>query len=607
MNSSGNGQLKSSSTNKTKGQNEVKILAAFKQQIVVDSEQGPIKTIQQAIDESLPGCVIKIAPGLYQECLKINKPQLRLEAKDKSGDVVILGNKGPVILLNVQKSEKCHLVGLKIAHTGQVEDEKDEGYKKSHFTKTLNVNNQELIERDINSDIITYVSPPEKELCDVYNINQYVHSIVTVYSGKIFIEDSLLSLNFIAYTFKQILPAILVSENGELILNRTEIKGHKNQDTIGILIQNGDALIKDSKIHNHKSGGIYIKSKPTNHVKIINTKIVQNEIIGVLCQGIDSQVLLEGNKIEKNGGPGIRIGISNKSCIIRNEIRLNRPGIEVVSGDPYIYENRIDKNISSGIVTVAYSDYRCDGRIKSNISISGNRDFGVVCSGIKNHTKIESNTCISYNKKSGIRAEDNSEIYLFKNKISRNMGQGVLVVETASAVVEKNEIYENMKANIALGGGNSVNTLIVENKIFGGRCEGIFIIDGENTWILRNHIYENNDGIISVTSIPLIQSNEIYRNKSHGIMMVKDSRVNFLNNKVYENDSGVGIFVRDKCQGTIKDNEAYNNKVDILVENRTKSLASVRQENKFSGLVRIPQNYDFSFILDQNSGFCQIF
>lgn len=125
-----------------------------------------------------------------------------------------------------------------------------------------------------------------------------------------------------------------------------------------MIIQNGDALIKDSKIHNHRSGGIYIKSKPSNLIKIVNTKVFLNDIIGILCQGIDSVVFLEGNKIEKNNGPGIRIGISNKTSIMRNEIRLNKPGIEIISGDPYIFENKIDKNISSGIATVAYSDYR---------------------------------------------------------------------------------------------------------------------------------------------------------------------------------------------------------------------------------------------------------
>jgi len=34
------------------------------------------------------------------------------------------------------------------------------------------------------------------------------------------------------------------------------------------------------------------------------------------------------------------------------------PGIELISSDPYIFENKIEKNLSSGIVTVAHSDYR---------------------------------------------------------------------------------------------------------------------------------------------------------------------------------------------------------------------------------------------------------
>ncbi len=94
--------------------------------------------------------------------------------------------------------------------------------------------------------------------------------------------------------------------------------------------------------------------------------------------------------------------------------------------------------------------------------------------------------------------------------------KGVLLVETSSGYIEKNNINENIKANIAFGGNNSVNTFIVENKIYGGRCEGIFVIEGGEAWIIRNSIYENNDGIVSITSIPEISRNAIYKNKSNG-------------------------------------------------------------------------------------------
>ena len=75
-------------------------------------------------------------------------------------------------------------------------------------------------------------------------------------------EDCLVALNFIIKNFKGILPAVVVNENTEAIINRCEIKGtsSKNQDarTIGILVKMGDLLIKDSKVHNQTYGGILV-------------------------------------------------------------------------------------------------------------------------------------------------------------------------------------------------------------------------------------------------------------------------------------------------------------------------------------------------------------
>jgi len=40
-------------------------------------------------------------------------------------------------------------------------------------------------------------------------------------------------------------------------------------------------------------------------------------------------------------------------------------------------------------------------------------------------------------------------------------------MDNSSGIIEKNDISENIKAGIALGGVNSENTLIVENEIHG--------------------------------------------------------------------------------------------------------------------------------------------
>lgn len=50
------------------------------------------------------------------------------------------------------------------------------------------------------------------------------------------------------------------------------------------------------------------------------------------------------------------------------------------------------------------------------------------------------------------------------------------------------------------------------------------MINACECFIIRNCIEKNNDGIIMITSVPLVQNNIIVYNKNHGIMLMKDSR-----------------------------------------------------------------------------------
>jgi F-box protein 11 len=43
-----------------------------------------------------------------------------------------------------------------------------------------------------------------------------------------------------------------------------------------------------------------------------------------------------------------------RAKIVGNEIKTNVVGIEVLSGDPFIFNNRIDKNYTDGILTKVY-------------------------------------------------------------------------------------------------------------------------------------------------------------------------------------------------------------------------------------------------------------
>ena len=70
-------------------------------------------------------------------------------------------------------------------------------------------------------------------------------------------------------------------------------------------------------------GGILVWGTSTSRVKIMNSKIVYNTRVGIHCVGEDAEAQIEGNKIENNMGPGVKIGIANKTQIVRNEIKNN--------------------------------------------------------------------------------------------------------------------------------------------------------------------------------------------------------------------------------------------------------------------------------------------
>lgn len=129
---------------------------------------------------------------------------------------------------------------------------------------------------------------------------------------------------------------------------------------------------------------------------------------------------------------------------MKNEIRENSIGIEINSGDPYILNNVIEKNYNSGIHAKCVDDIRSDGKVRNN-EILGNFENGIEASGNKNFLRIESNT-IMYNLKAGVRSEQEADIVIFQNQIGKNLTQGILLVESSQACIEKNNIFENIKS-----------------------------------------------------------------------------------------------------------------------------------------------------------------
>ena len=256
-------------------------------------------------------------------------------------------------------------------------------------------------------------------------------------------------------------------------------------------------------------------------------------------------------------GPGIRINKGNQAKIKGCEITQSKSGIEVVSAQPTIVMNTIEKNHESGIISMTRKDLRCDALIKYN-TIQRNKDCGIVCTGENNFTRIEKNLCVNQNAKAGIKAENDAQISITNNKIAKNFGQGILLVESTWAHIEANEINENFKANIALGGAKAADSVILRNEIKSSRCEGIFLIETGFCWIHRNTIEDNADGIVMFDSTPHLAENQISNSMRSGVMCCGSSFPKMEKNQIYGNHQS-GLNFRENSEALMIENKVFMN------------------------------------------------
>ena len=85
---------------------------------LVDQKEGPYYTIQQAIDAAGPNSIIKVAKGHYKENLRITVPNIKIEGKDMTPEVFVIGYRGPAVLIKLNPGESCHIQNIKFVHKG---------------------------------------------------------------------------------------------------------------------------------------------------------------------------------------------------------------------------------------------------------------------------------------------------------------------------------------------------------------------------------------------------------------------------------------------------------------------------------------------------------
>ena len=86
--------------------------------IEVDPDNGPISSLEMAMDFAEENSIIRLAAGVYSCEKAITKPGLTIEQKDKEGQVIIIGNRQAVINVKLQKGQIVSFKRIIFAHSG---------------------------------------------------------------------------------------------------------------------------------------------------------------------------------------------------------------------------------------------------------------------------------------------------------------------------------------------------------------------------------------------------------------------------------------------------------------------------------------------------------
>jgi len=153
----------------------------------VDPDNGPITTLDMAIEFAEENSIIRLAAGVYTLDRAITKPNLTIEQKDKDGQCIIIGNEKAVVNVKLKKGELVVFKRIIFAHSGIKLTEKI----KEAMT------------------VVEYRPNVCVKSLDEFDISREMDCVVCINSGGVILRECVISLNTIPNTLKQKFCAIV--------------------------------------------------------------------------------------------------------------------------------------------------------------------------------------------------------------------------------------------------------------------------------------------------------------------------------------------------------------------------------------------------------------
>lgn len=434
-------------------------------------EAADFTSIQAAIDNSLPGDIILVSPGIYNENVDLYVTNVSLMSES--------GNPEDTIIQPVSNSDDTlYVIADGVTISGfNVKGPVSSPNARIHLNgvKYCCIENNQLLSNDSNS------SPEFGLLLDSCSSNELTNNTISGNGTSVFLTNSSenVLINNTAYNSSY---GFWVDSSGNNTLNMNNASNSK----VGIYLKASTGnILSNSTLLNNTYSGIYMWGSAGN---TLNNSTAENNNVSIVLYNSSGNLLNRNTVSDNNYGIWL-YSYSNDNKLIDNMASNNKVGINIkTSNGNMLADNKALNSTGPGIIL-----WDSVGNMLENNKGFTNGVSVILHNSSKNI--LANNTAAS--NIYGIWLNSSSENELNDNVASNNI-LGVYLKTSSYNKLSGNEANLSSKYGIYLGA--SMNNILNNNRVASNSEYGIFLLDSKNNSIYNNYFNNANNIYFSDTN-----------------------------------------------------------------------------------------------------------
>jgi parallel beta-helix repeat protein len=557
---------------------------------------GDFSKIQEALNAAEPGDVILIAGGDYPENLLITK-SVTLQGAGR--DFVRIIGDGTVPTVVISKAQNVVISGVTITNGRTGIEMADSSLTLSDAVLKRNIRRGLSAERSVveikDSEVLE--TQPDAEGFQGSGIRIGDHSKATItnvtVAGNARVGITVIDSSEATIVGTRVLGTkpnasgaygwgIDVSVNSKATIRENTISGNT---AVGIgITESSQAVIESNQITDQKPDGSGIRGygiliELGSKAEIRNNTLTRNTDAAIVAWE-RAEVLIDGNQIADTQpntfgfrGWGIGVGFLSKGTVINNTLTNNSGvGIYITDNTEALVENNTITGMKSAPGSPYASgiefNYKVKGVITNNTLDNNAVYYAIAIFDCPDEVKVTNNK-ISNGKPSvdgfgsrGIQVSDSQLVTVSGNTITDMGNIGIRFFRSSGQITGNTVLRATFIGISALGDSFGAASGIIENNTVisetqlspnGFWGEGIRVENNANFSITGNNITKNRRGIVVTgqNAFARIDKNVIDSNNVRGNT---------------EDPGAVGIYVFNRAQAEVTNNQITNNGIGILTD-----------------------------------------